>query len=73
MNSENPRNFHVYFITKTALTFQGGKCFSVLFVLFIDRFSLHNSGCPGTHSVDQAGLKLRDPLASDSQVPGSKV
>jgi hypothetical protein len=25
-------------------------------------------GCPGTHSVDQAGLELRDPPASASQV-----
>ena len=31
-----------------------------LFVyLFIDRVSLCTSGCPGTHSVDQAGLKTK--------------
>ena len=29
--------------------------------------------CPGTHSVDQAGLKLSDPPASASQVLGLKV
>jgi hypothetical protein len=27
-----------------------------------------STGCPGTHSVDQAGLKLKDPPASASQV-----
>jgi hypothetical protein len=31
------------------------------------------SGCPGTHSVDQAGLKLRNPPASASRVLGLKV
>jgi hypothetical protein len=30
--------------------------------------SLQSLGCPGTHSIDQAGLKLRDPLASASRV-----
>jgi hypothetical protein len=37
----------------------------VLFV-FRDRVSLCSLGCPRTHSVDQAGLKLRNPLASAS-------
>jgi hypothetical protein len=36
-------------------------------------FSLFSPGCPGTHSVDQAGLELRNPPASASQVLGSKV
>jgi hypothetical protein len=43
-----------------------------LFV-FRDRVSLCSPGCPGTHSVDQAGLELRDPPASASQVLGLKV
>jgi hypothetical protein len=30
-------------------------------------------GCPGTHSVDQAGLELRNPPAPASQVLGLKV
>jgi hypothetical protein len=30
-------------------------------------------GCPGTHSVDQAGLELRDPPASASQMLGISV
>jgi hypothetical protein len=46
-----------------------------LFVcLFQDRVSLCSPGCPGTHFVDhQAGLELRDPPASASQVLGSKA
>ena len=31
-----------------------------LFVCFRDRVSLYRPGYPGTHSVDQAGLKLRN-------------
>ncbi|GAB1295973.1 Predicted gene 12169 [Apodemus speciosus] len=35
--------------------------------------SLCSPGCLGTHSVDQAGLELRNPPASASQVLGLKV
>jgi hypothetical protein len=35
-------------------------------MLFRDRVSLCSPGCPGTHSVDQAGLELRNPPASAS-------
>jgi hypothetical protein len=42
-------------------------------LVFRDRVSLYSPGCPGTHSVDQAGLELRNLPASDSQVLGSKV
>jgi hypothetical protein len=38
--------------------------FFFFFVVFQDRVSLCSSGCPGTHSVDQAGLELRNPSAS---------
>jgi hypothetical protein len=38
-----------------------------------DRVSLCSLGCPGTHFVDQAGLELRNPPASASQVLGLKV
>jgi hypothetical protein len=34
------------------------NCFGVLFVR--DWVSLYSPGCPETHSVDQAGLELRD-------------
>jgi hypothetical protein len=45
-----------------------------LFVcLFQDRVSLCSPGCPGTHSVDQDGLELRNPPASASRVLGLKV
>jgi hypothetical protein len=37
------------------------------------RVSLCGPGSPGTHSVDQAGLKFRDPPASVSKVLGLKV
>jgi hypothetical protein len=42
-------------------------------LVFQDRVSLCNPGCPETHSVDQAGLKLRNPSASASQVLGLKA
>jgi hypothetical protein len=42
-------------------------------VVFRDRVSLCSPGCPGTHFVDQAGLELRNPPASASQVLGLKV
>jgi hypothetical protein len=43
------------------------------FCFFQDRVSLYSPGCPGTHFVDQAGLELRNPPASASQVLGIKV
>jgi hypothetical protein len=47
--------------------------FFFFFLVFRDRVSLCSPGCPGTHSVDQAGLELRNPPASASQVLGIKV
>ena len=48
--------------------------FVCLFVcLFRDRVSLNGCGCPETHSIDQAGLELRNPPASASQVLGLKA
>jgi hypothetical protein len=44
-----------------------------LFVCFQDRVSLCSPGCPGTHFVDQAGFKFRDPPASASQGLGLKA
>ena len=48
-------------------------CFCFLFFLFQDRVSLCSPGCPGIHSVVQAGLELRNPPASASQVLGLKA
>jgi hypothetical protein len=43
------------------------------FLVFQDRVSLCSTGCSGTHSVDQTGLKLRNPPVSASQVLGLNV
>jgi hypothetical protein len=47
--------------------------FSFFLMVFRDRVSLCSPGCPGTHFVDQAGLELRTPPASASQVLGLKA
>ena len=46
--------------------------FFYLFV-FQGRVFLYSFGCPGTHSVDHAGLELRNPPASASQVLGLRA
>jgi hypothetical protein len=61
-----------------ALLNLSGRGQSFLFVclfcfVFQDRVSLYSPGCPGTCSVDQAGLELRDLPASASQVLGLKA
>jgi hypothetical protein len=49
-------------------------CFLVWFgLVFQDRVFLCSPGCPVTHSVDKAGLELRDPPVSASQVLGLKA
>jgi hypothetical protein len=50
-----------------------GPSFFFFFLGFGDRVSLYGHGCPGTHFVDQAGLELRNPPASASQVLGLKA
>ena len=47
--------------------------FFFFFFCFLDRVSLCSPGYPGTQSVDQAGLKLRNPPASASPVLGLKA
>jgi hypothetical protein len=42
-------------------------------LVFRGRVFLCHPGCPGTHFVDQAGLELRNPPASASQVLGLKA
>jgi hypothetical protein len=55
----------------------GFFCFFFFFLFsffgFRDRVSWCSPGCPGTHSVDQAALELRNPSASASQMLGLKV
>jgi hypothetical protein len=57
----------------------GGKVLQILnglfyFIFFFrERISLYSPGCPGTHFVDQAGLELRNLLASASRVLGLKA
>jgi hypothetical protein len=49
-------------------------CFVLFcFVLFLRQGFSVSPGCPGTHSVDHAGLGLRNPPASASQVLGLKT
>jgi hypothetical protein len=48
-------------------------CFLGLVLVFQDRVSLCTHVCPGTHSIDQAGLELRNLPASASRVLGLKV
>jgi hypothetical protein len=47
--------------------------FFFFLLVFRDRVSLCSSGCPGTHSVVQAGLELRNLPASASRVLGLKA
>jgi hypothetical protein len=47
--------------------------FFVCLFVFQDRVSLYSPGCPGTHFVDQAGLKIRNLPASASWVLGLKA
>jgi hypothetical protein len=47
--------------------------FFFFFLVFRDRVSLCSPDCPGTQSVDQAGLELRNLPASASRVLGLKV
>jgi hypothetical protein len=49
------------------------KNFLFVWFGFWDRVSLCSPGCIRTHSVDQAGLELRNPPASASRVLGLKV
>ena len=41
-----------------------GNIFVLFCFVFRGRVSLCNPDCPGTHSVDKAGLELRNPPAS---------
>jgi hypothetical protein len=64
----SPRRQHISRIF-TSLSF----VFCLFVCFFQDRASLCSSGCPETHSVDQAGLELRNPPAPAFQVLGLKA
>ena len=45
--------------------------FCIIIIIFLrNRVYLYSPGCPGAHSVEQAGLELRNPPASASQSAG---
>jgi hypothetical protein len=48
-------------------------CFVLFCFCFLETGFLCSPGCPGTHAVDQAGLKLRNSPASASRVLGLKA
>jgi hypothetical protein len=48
-------------------------CLFIVLSCFQDRVFLYSPGCPGTHSVDQAVLELRNPPVSASRVLGLKA
>ena len=64
--------FCFYFCFWFGLVWFGLVWFGLVW-FFRDRVSLCSPGCPGNHSVGQAGLKLRNPPASASQVLGLKA
>jgi hypothetical protein len=62
-------------LNRGAISPAPGSSLLLFFVclFFRHRVSLYSPGCPGTHSVDQAGLELRNLPASASQVLGLKA
>jgi hypothetical protein len=70
----------VLFCFNQLLNFIDGLFFNMMnlvptpfFFFSRDKVSLCSPGCPGTYSVDQAGLELRNLPAPASQVLGSKA
>jgi hypothetical protein len=71
----HPVSWSVKFLELCEISFPRTNFFEVFCFVFVfrDRVSLCSPGCPGTYCVDQAGLELRNPPASASQVLGLKV
>jgi hypothetical protein len=63
----------LYWHCRHECRFTEGHLHTLCLFVFQDRVSLCSPSCPGTHSVDQAGLELRNPPASASQVLGLKA
>jgi hypothetical protein len=72
-DNASPYGFYTIWLFHVLFCFVFFFSFLFFFFLFRDRVSLYRPGCPGTHFVDQAGLKLRNPPASASQVLGLKA
>jgi hypothetical protein len=68
---EKPSQFLTLYLPYN--TILGYFFFFFLFFFFQDRVSLCSFGYPGAHSVDQAGLKLRNPPASAFRMLGLKA
>ena len=71
-------NIHLYIFVLSRLEtmtrlFKVLCCCCCCCCCFQDRVFLCSPGCPGPHSVEEAGLELRDSSASASQVLGLKV
>jgi hypothetical protein len=64
---------HIHTYTYTHIHTHTHTHTHIYILVFQDRVSLYSPGCPGTHSVHQAGLELRNPPASASQVLGLKA
>jgi hypothetical protein len=56
----------------TLFLFFGFFIFKIFFETGFLCIALYSPGCPRTHFIDQAGLELRNPPASASQVLGLK-
>jgi hypothetical protein len=72
LNRSSPIDSRVWVLGPWGVA-SSNNLFFFFFFFFWDRVSLYRPGCPGTHFVDQAGLKLRNLPASASQVLGLKV
>ena len=74
MSSRSAKDIYIYIYSETLSQKANIPSFlSLSFFFFRDWVSLYSPGCPGTHFVDQAGLELRNPPASASQVLGLKA
>jgi hypothetical protein len=69
----NPHPFVAKLARNSLCSLDGLEIAGFVCLVFQDRVSLYSPGCPGTQSVDQAGLELRNSPASASQVLGIKA
>jgi hypothetical protein len=65
--------FLSFFLSLSLPFFLSFSFFFSFFFFFRYGVSLCSPGCPGIHSIDQAGFELRNPPVSASQVLGLKL